>query len=425
LRAGRWGLAPGDIRTVFSWSVAALSAPAGRLFRLLALHPGPDLSVTAAASAAGRDAAAVRPLLAELHTANLLAECGVGRYSFHDLLRAWAVDLSTEDDPPVRRAARRRLFDHYLHTAYEAGVLLQPHWPAVVPRAAGPDVTVDPVPDAEAARDWFSVERAVLLAAVRDAAATGFDTHAWQLAWALATFLSPQGRWHDQLESQHVALEAAGRLGDRGGQALAHRLLARAYTHLGRPDRAEVHLTDCLVLFASLGDDAGQAQAHHNLAQLRESTGRPAEALGHARQAVALYRAAGNRAGEARALNGEGWCRAKLGDFRRAITCCRRALAMQESLGDVGGQAATLDSLGYTYLAQGRLSPAIDHLRRALALFREVADRVGEASTLNQLGDAHDRAGDHEAAQDCWRRTLAILDEWDGTRADAVRAKLA
>jgi len=37
----------------------------------------------------------------------------------------------------------------------------------------------------------------VLLAAVEHAVATGFDTHTWQLAWTLETFLDRRGHWHD------------------------------------------------------------------------------------------------------------------------------------------------------------------------------------------------------------------------------------
>ena len=41
-----------SVRAVFSWSYQQLSADAARMFRLLGLHPGPDISVPAAASLA-------------------------------------------------------------------------------------------------------------------------------------------------------------------------------------------------------------------------------------------------------------------------------------------------------------------------------------------------------------------------------------
>ena len=50
LDALRTGEAATDLRAVFSWSVDKLSVPAARAFRLLSLHPGPDISAPAAAS---------------------------------------------------------------------------------------------------------------------------------------------------------------------------------------------------------------------------------------------------------------------------------------------------------------------------------------------------------------------------------------
>jgi hypothetical protein len=77
-----------DLRVVFSWSYQRLGADAARLFRLLGLHPGPDVSTPAAASTAGLSVDQVRPLLAALTVAHLLTERSTGRFSFHDLQRA-------------------------------------------------------------------------------------------------------------------------------------------------------------------------------------------------------------------------------------------------------------------------------------------------------------------------------------------------
>jgi hypothetical protein len=48
------GDAASRVRAVFSWSYNALSSSAARLFRLLGLHPGPDISVAVAAVPGGR-----------------------------------------------------------------------------------------------------------------------------------------------------------------------------------------------------------------------------------------------------------------------------------------------------------------------------------------------------------------------------------
>ena len=116
-----------DIRAVFSWSYHCLSPGAARLFRLLGLHCGGDVTVAAAASLAAIPLDGTRALLAELTQTHLLAEHAPGRYSFHDLLRAYATEQAhAQDSPDVRYAAAHRVLDHYLHTAHGAAMLMQP-----------------------------------------------------------------------------------------------------------------------------------------------------------------------------------------------------------------------------------------------------------------------------------------------------------
>ena len=96
------GDAAATVRAVFSWSHDRLSDPAARVFRLLGLHPGPDVTIPAAARMAGISVAAARPLMAELTGSNLLAEHRPGRFAFHDLMHAYAGDR-----PGHRMTARR------------------------------------------------------------------------------------------------------------------------------------------------------------------------------------------------------------------------------------------------------------------------------------------------------------------------------
>jgi len=84
-------------------------------------------------------------------------------------------------------------------------------------------VTVEDVADHRQALAWFTAERAVLVAAVEQAAAGGYETHAWQLAWALATFLDRRAHWGDRATTHAAALAAAGRLTDPCAQAYATR----------------------------------------------------------------------------------------------------------------------------------------------------------------------------------------------------------
>jgi tetratricopeptide (TPR) repeat protein len=415
----------GDVRAVFSWSYHALTPDAAGLFRLLGLHPGPDISAPAAASLAGHPAARVRPLLLELARANLVTEQAPGRYTFHDLLRAYAIELAQATDSDAdRRSAIQRALDHYVHTACAAAVQLNPYRDPIGPAAPLDGVTPQVLTGYDAAFGWFTAEHAVLLRAVDFAAPAGFPEHTWQVAWALADFLERQGHWTDWANTQRLALAAAQQLADPGRQAHAHRVLARAYTILTQYGEAERHLRYALDLYRDLDDLAGQASTHLSMGPVFERQGRGRESLHHAQLAYDLFLATGHQYGQANALNSVGWCHAMLGEHEEALSCCEQALVLHRDVGDRHGEAATWDSLGYTHFAMGNHGPAATCYQEALDLYRAMGDRYEEAATLTNLGGTLHAAGRADDAREAWQQSLLILDDLDHPDADEVRAKL-
>ena len=107
-----------QVRAVFSWSYQALEPGPGRAFRLLSLHPGPDISTPAAAALIDAPIPATRRLLRTLTAGHLLEETGRDRYQFDDLVRVYAAECAQASEPEPRRAAAiRRLLTFYMHTA--------------------------------------------------------------------------------------------------------------------------------------------------------------------------------------------------------------------------------------------------------------------------------------------------------------------
>ena len=105
--------AAADARTAFACSYRYLPPEAARLFRLLPLHPGPDLTADTAAALAGLPVRTARLLLDQLADAHLVTEHAPGRYAPHDLLRAYAAELAEKHDSLTeRQTARQRLLDH-------------------------------------------------------------------------------------------------------------------------------------------------------------------------------------------------------------------------------------------------------------------------------------------------------------------------
>jgi tetratricopeptide (TPR) repeat protein len=391
----------------------------------LSVHPGPDVSARAAVSLAGVAPGQIGALLTELTRANLLTEHANGRYAFHDLLRAYAASLFDEVDPPAdRRAATHRMLDHYLHTAHAADLVLHPHFSEISlpPPSAG--VTPERPLARSDATAWFTAEAAVLLAVVPLAAQSGFEGHAWRLAWTMEGFLSRHGHWPDWLCTERVGLAAAARIGDEAGQGHVLRGLGLVCSRLGRHDEADEHLRRALDLFLACGDDTGQAHTQLNLGQVTERRGRHREALDHSRRALVLFRRGGCRAGHAYTLNAVGWGEALLGNHHRALELCAEALRLLQEVDDVQGQADTWDSLGYADHHLGNHRRAIACFENALGLFKQVADRYAEASTYANIGGSYRAVGELVATHAAWYRALVILDELGHVDAERIRAQL-
>jgi DNA-binding SARP family transcriptional activator len=414
-----------DVRAVFSWSYRSLRPPAARLFRLLGVHPGPDITAPAAASLAGVPPDGVRPLLTALTEAHLLAEHAPGRYALHDLLRVYAGEIVAAEEPEAERlAAVDRYVSHYVHTAYPAARALLPILEPVDVAALPPGVTPERPDTDQAALAWFTAEHPVLLAAIRQAAEHGFDQRAGQLARAVSDFLQRQGHWYDLAVAQRIALAAAQRTGDVAAQGDAHRNLGAAHARLGHRDTAVAELHQALDRYRAVGDHLGQGKTHLGLGFVLEQDGRYREAQDQARLALDRFRAAGDRTGLARALNSFGWCHSLLGDHRTALDHCRDALALQREGDDRRGMAYTLDSLGYIHHQLGEYPAAIACYEEAIDLLRAADDRYYQADALHHLGDTHRALDQADAACAAWRRALAILDQLHHPDADTIRAKL-
>ncbi len=415
-----------SVRAVFSWSYEQLGGDAARMFRLLGLHPGPDISVPAAASLFGAPEPHARRLLDELARAHLIAEHVPGRYAFHDLLRAYAAEqVNRADSQDDRDAAVGRVLDHYLHTAARAGLLLNPARQPVVLPPLRPGAAAGRPADFPDALAWFEAEHQGLLAAVNLAAGSGFDGHAWQLPWAMGPFLQIRGHWQEWTATSRAALSAATRLGDTAAQALTGRLLAAACTEVGDHDQAGRYYASSVALYQQLGDRVGEAKVRQSLSVLAERQGRYADALGHDEQALRLWQAIGDKAAEAEALNNLGYSHALLGDYQQARTLCRQALTLCAELSYRRVEGSVWDSLGYAEHHLGNLAEAAACYQRALSLKRAVGDRYAEANTLTHLGDTCLAASELAQAREAWQQALAILEDLQDADAEQVRAKLA
>jgi transcriptional regulator with XRE-family HTH domain/tetratricopeptide (TPR) repeat protein len=415
-----------SLRAVFCWSTEQLSPEAGLMFRLLGLHPGPDITAAAAASLAAVPVGQAWKALDTLARAHLITEGPEGRYAFHDLLRAYAAEQARTAGAAIDRdTAIGRVLDHYLQTAHHAALLLGPERDGITVPPPLPGVTPERFTTALEAMAWLEAEHKVLLASVSLAAEMRFDRHAWQLPWAMRDFLDRRGHWHDWAAVQRTAVDAARRLGDIAGEAVTCRLAASPCLRLADYDQARTHLMTALGLYRQLGDTVGQARTHQVLSMTCDQQQRFSDSVHHDEQALRLFQAAGHRAGQAHALNALGWTYILRGDPQRGRTFCYRSLVLSARLGDRVGVAHTWDSLGYAEHQLGRHAEAAACYQRALRFFREFGSRFWEAETLARLGDTWHASSDSPGAEQAWRQALAIYEDLQHPDAARVRSKLA
>ncbi len=421
------GDADNDLREVFSWSYRALGDLPAKLFRLLGIHPGPDLSVAAAASLAGRPLHETRAALRQLVSASLLLTPTPGRYAMHDLVRAYAGELAHQTDPRSDhlREASRRMLAHYVHTGYAADRLLNPARATIALDPAPAGVLPEALADVPRALAWFTTEHPVLLAVHDHAVAVGLDTETWQLTWTLWTYLDRQGHWHELTAASHAAIAAAGRAAGPAAQAEAHRLLARAHTRLNQLADAQTHLQHALDLYEGVGDHTGKAHTHLNAALVRERQNDPGTALVHAKMALDLFTTQRDRTGQVRSHNAAGWYYALLGDHPQAQAHCQAALANQDAFGDRRECAPIWDTLGYSHHKLGDHTQAVACFQRAVDLYAELGDRHIEGLALTHLAEAQQSGGNTQAARATYHQALAILTDLDPPAAEQVRAALA
>jgi DNA-binding SARP family transcriptional activator/DNA-binding XRE family transcriptional regulator len=399
------------VRAVFSWSYRVLGKPAARLFRLLGVHPGPDVTLAAAASVAAIPPDQAGRALEELTRAGLLTEHRPGRYAFHDLLRAYAAELAATADQSDRLAAIRRTADHYLQSAYLADrTLYAVRAPIDMPSPQSGCQPQTFAADSEALA-WFDREHAVLLAVIDLAAANGLDSYAWRLAWAMETFFVRRTRWDDWAATQHTALEAARRLDDTDAQAHAHRGLGNAAITIGSYEQGQRHFSEAMRLREAGSDLAGQARLELDLARMAWLQRHYEEYLSHARRGLEIARAARHRPHEAHALASVAWALALLGSHEEALAYGEEALRMHHKIGDNHFEGQLWDTVAHAHFYLGQYADAIECYDQALTILEQCGYQQQKALTLTAAAQAHHAAGNQAAARQALGTALVILED--------------
>jgi tetratricopeptide (TPR) repeat protein len=370
------------VRTVFAWSYRALPENAARLFCLLGLHPGNEFSELAAGVLA-EGTAGVRTSLDVLVGACLLENRRPGRYQYHDLLRAYAIDQARSSIPQdVQLATVARICDWYLHSAYNCALVIA-HDSSLMPeldRAA--DFGPVTFADRRQAADWYMDERSNLAGVMAATVGTHLLRMTVQLAVVLDRIYASYNHFSDWRGSSMAGLEAARELGDLGYEAAM-------LESLGRLDRLTMQLD---------------------------------EAADFHRRAIALYRRADDQPSVAKGLNGLAWVYLFAHRIESAYAELTAALEIMRTLPEEDRRwtATILFSLGYTCLQLRQLNDGDSHLRESLQIFVSLGDRLYESMVLTGFSYLARLREQPDAALDYAERAVLISREMDNQLWEAT-----
>ncbi|ADI08044.1 transcriptional regulator [Streptomyces bingchenggensis BCW-1] len=166
------------VRAAFELSYQHLPSEQARLFRLLPVNPGPDISTDSAGRLADIEPYAAEEILESL-TRGHLVETGAsyGRWRMHDLIRIYADELGRSRDKDGRPAAVQRLLLHYKDFTLDAGSQF------------APEVPVSDRFSRAAALSWLDDEVSNIVAAAPYASAEGYPSIAVTLVASISQYL--------------------------------------------------------------------------------------------------------------------------------------------------------------------------------------------------------------------------------------------
>ncbi|WP_418959828.1 AfsR/SARP family transcriptional regulator [Streptomyces tritici] len=440
-------LRAGDLAVAATFELGHRQLPPeqARAFQLLAPVARAGIGLEVAAAALGIDAYDAEELLESLVDAAMLEAPRPGRYRYHDLVWAFALQLGVppgdggvESGIPVLLP----LLEHLLAAGRAAFQCMVPGDPDGIFLTDGVAPGQDFAGLAEA-RAWVTAEfeclTNALALAVRSPAGAGSRT--LRVAADLFIALTPFGKDipYGQLAAAAKALaETAARRGDDhvagrayfvcGNTALQSARLAEAEEYARRAAEACERVGDLVILRQTLNDRGLIAQFQHryedavrcydqaielaqklghrsgelvtrlNAAQARLRSGRAEEALAACGEALAALLEVEDHHGAAYALCVRGMALHELGRYAEAVESHTRCLALCETWQILGQESQARFRLAETLRVMGRLEEAVGEATRALVLCaRRGAERDQGLALLVLARTLADR-GDTEAA---------------------------
>jgi tetratricopeptide (TPR) repeat protein len=397
------------VETVWSAAYESLGEAGRRLYRGLAVHPGPHLTAGAAAALLGLDQDTADDALDELENAGLLLRGPGSRLRLPALLRDHAQCTADRDNAPGEATAvRERLLRWHLRQAQRADeTAAGPRMTFGAPIQELPLPYADDVPfeDKAAALEWLRAERLVLFGCVRKGYAHGLDTEAWSLCEPLWTFQLDHPHPTETTEAFRTGVEAARRAGDRRAVARMRCQLARLLWEQGEYGQAAQELEQAAEAAATTPErklHASVAEFRGKLLAVQEQW---AASFPYFEESRRIHREIGNDYGAMLQTYLIGRSAQGMGDLDRAATLldeahrAARTLQRERMTARTGfALGGVLHSLGRTGEAHALYESALRSAQLRRSTFDEARVRDALAALATDTGDTERAAAHAESA---------------------------
>jgi tetratricopeptide (TPR) repeat protein/transcriptional regulator with XRE-family HTH domain len=395
---------PGDeaagLRACLDLTRAQLTPADRDVLDAIGLHPATEFEAAGIAALTSTALAPAEAALRRLAGVHLTTATPDGRWSVHDLVRAYAREhAAAHPDPDT---ALTRLYDWYLAATASTWEPLFAREPELIPDT---DLPVPGFTGPEDALAWLDTRHGALTELIRHAAGR-HPWHAGRLASALWRYQYLRGLRAEALDGLTTALDADRTLGDRAHEAAVLQQIGNTQRALGDLDRAERHLTAARAIAAELGDRRAELFAIASLGWCHSQRWRLAEARQCATEVAAGFRELGDADNEANAVDDLAHLDLLIGDNESAEAGFERSIKTFADRGWKQNLGAALAGLARLRLRDRDPDAAADLLARALEATAESGDEFGQAFIRSRLAYARARQGRYTEAVELAQQAL-------------------
>lgn len=415
LRAGDLAVA-----AAFELGYHQLTPAQARAFRLLAPVARAGIGLEAAAVVLDLDPYDAEDVLESLVDAAMLEAPLPGRYRYHDLVRSFALQLTTvraDDDrgSGAGAAALRRLLDHLLAGACAAFQSMVPGDPvgAVLGAGTTPRPAFGTLADARA---WVQSEFDCATSAVALAAGGAFGRDPGMLCTAVDLLVSLTPFSGDVAYGQlaavaRTAAETAALQGNDQAEGRARFVCGNAALHSTQLAEAELHARLATDACRRVGDKVILRQLLNDRGLIAQFQQRYTDAVDYYDRAIELARELGHRSGELVTMLNAAHARLRSGLPEQAVASCEQALVDLHAMADPHGISYAWYVHGMALHEAGRYPEAVTSYTRCLDMCVSARIRGREAQARFRLAETQRVLGSLDAALAEGERALALCEE--------------